>query len=128
MVATLAAGIFTSCAYDANQETIKREEGFNCCVTYDANGGSYGSKSYRTYALVQENSLAPAPGYVDAKTQASIKIPTRRDFQFLCSQVKPTACRTLRRLVEEGKLKNISTPHNPVYVPDNGHYIVVAEK
>lgn len=83
MVATLAAGIFTSCAYDANQETIKREEGFNCCVTYDANGGSYGSNSYRTYALVQENSLAPAPGYVDAKTQASIKIPTRRDFQLV---------------------------------------------
>jgi hypothetical protein len=30
--------------------------------------------------------------------------------------------------VEEGKLKNISTPRNPVYVPDNGHYVpVVAE-
>ena len=28
----------------------------------------------------------------------------------------------------EGKLKNISTPRNPVYVPDNGHYApVVAE-
>ena len=59
---------------------------------------------------------------------AQNQILTRRDFQFLCSQVKPTACRTLRRLVEEGKLKNISTPHNPVYVPDNGHYTVVAEK
>ena len=55
-------------------------------------------------------------------------ILTRQDFQFLCMQVKSTACRILRKLVEEGKLKNISTPRNPVYVPDNGHYVpVVAE-
>ena len=49
-------------------------------------------------------------------------ILTRRDFQFLCLQMKSTACRILRKLVEEGKLKNISTPRNPVYVPDNGYY------
>ena len=49
-------------------------------------------------------------------------ILTRRDFQFLCVQVKPTACRILKKLVEDGKLKNISTPYSPVYVPDNGHY------
>ena len=83
MVASLAAGVFTSCAYGADQEAIKRGEGYNCCVTYDANGGTYGSNSSRTYALVKENSLAPAPGYVDAKTQASVKIPTRRDFQLV---------------------------------------------
>ena len=53
---------------------------------------------------------------------ASNPILTRRDFQFLCIQMKPTACRILRKLVEEGKLKNISTRYNPVYVPDNGHY------
>ena len=57
---------------------------------------------------------------------ASNPILTRRDFQFLCIQMKPTACRILRKLVEEGKLKNISTPRNPVYVPDNGHYAPVA--
>jgi hypothetical protein len=39
--------------------------------------------------------------------------------------VKPTACRILRKLVEEGKLKNISTQQNPVYVPDNGYYASV---
>ena len=83
MVATLAAGIFSACSYGADQETIKRDEGYSCCVTYDANGGSYGSNSYRTYALVKENSPAPAPGYVDGKTQASIKIPTRRDYQLV---------------------------------------------
>ena len=49
-------------------------------------------------------------------------ILTRRDFQLLCLQVRSTACRILRKLVEEGKLKNISTPRNPVYVPDNGYY------
>ena len=38
-----------------------------------------------------------------------------------------TACRILRKLVEEGKLKNISTPRNLVYVPDNGYYKDVAE-
>ena len=56
---------------------------------------------------------------------ASNPILTRRDFEFLCQQMKPTACRILRKLVEEGKLKNISTPRNPVYVPDNGHYASV---
>ena len=47
---------------------------------------------------------------------------TRRDFQILCTQVQTTANRILRKLVEKGKLKNISTPRNPVYVPANGHY------
>ena len=56
---------------------------------------------------------------------ASNPILTRRDFEFLCQQMKPTACRILRKLVEAGKLKNISTPRNPVYVPDNGHYASV---
>ena len=55
-------------------------------------------------------------------------ILTRRDFQFSCIQVRSTACRILRKLVEAGKLKNISTPRNPVYVPDNGHYTSVEEK
>ena len=53
-------------------------------------------------------------------------ILTRQEFQLLCNQVKSTACRILRKLVEEGKVKNISTPRNPVYVPDNGHYTSVA--
>lgn len=53
---------------------------------------------------------------------------TRRDFQYLCLQTKPTACRILNKLVEAGKLKNISIPRNPVYVPDNGHYTSVADK
>ena len=57
---------------------------------------------------------------------ANKAILTRHDFQFLCLQVKPTACRMLRKLVEDGKLKNISTPRNPVYVPDNGHYASMA--
>jgi len=57
---------------------------------------------------------------------ANNPILTRRDFEFLCQQVKPTACRLLRKLVEAGKLKNVSTPRNPVYVPDNGHYASVA--
>ena len=55
-------------------------------------------------------------------------ILTRREFQLMCTQVTSTACRLLRKLVEAGKLKNISTARNPVYVPDNGHYASVQEK
>ena len=59
---------------------------------------------------------------------ANNPILTRRDFEFLCQQVKSTACRLLRKLVEAGKLKNVSTPRNPVYVPNNGHYAPVARE
>jgi hypothetical protein len=41
--------------------------------------------------------------------------------------VKSTACRLLNKLVEAGKLKNVSTPSNPVYMPANGHYARVAD-
>lgn len=47
---------------------------------------------------------------------------TRRQFEILCSQVKSTAHRILQKLVEDGKLKNVATAHNPVYMPANGHY------
>ena len=57
---------------------------------------------------------------------AESPILTRHEFQLICLQVRSTACRILRKLVEAGKLKNISTPRNPVYVPDNGHYAPVA--
>ena len=83
MVAALASGVFAACSYGVNQEENKKKEGYSCCVTYDANGGTFGSDSTRTYALVKENSLTPAPGYVDAKTQASVKVPTRMDYQLV---------------------------------------------
>lgn len=41
---------------------------------------------------------------------------TRRQFQFLCGQVKSTAQRNIKRLVEEGKLRNVATDRNPVYM------------
>ena len=82
-VIALATGVLASCTYGLNQEEKKRKEGYNCCVTYDANGGTYGSSSSVTYALVKENSLAPAPGYVDSNTQASVKVPTRRNYQLV---------------------------------------------
>ena len=83
MVAALTSGIFAACSYENDQEAIKKEEGYSYCVTYDANGGTFGSNSTRTYALVKENSLTPAPGYVDQKTQATVKLPTRRDYQLI---------------------------------------------
>ncbi len=83
MVVSLTAGIFSACSYGLDQEQKKKQEGYNCTVTYDANGGTYGSNSSITYALVKENSLAPAPGYVDSKTQASVKVPTRQNYQLI---------------------------------------------
>ncbi|MBR2341019.1 MAG: hypothetical protein IKA72_01240 [Clostridia bacterium] len=89
MVVSLTAGIFASCSYGLDQEEKKKQEGYNCTVTYDANGGAFGgSGATRTYALVKENSPAPAPGYVDATTQASVKVPTRRDYQ-LVGETRP---------------------------------------
>ena len=53
---------------------------------------------------------------------------TRRQFQILCSQVKSTAQRPLKKLLEDGKLRNIATAQHPVYMPANGYYKSVAEK
>lgn len=47
---------------------------------------------------------------------------TRRQFQILCQLLKPTACRIIKCLVEEGKLKNIASSRSPVYMPTEGHY------
>jgi len=52
---------------------------------------------------------------------------TRNQFEVLCTQVKSTAHRILLKLVKDGKLRNVATSHNPVYMPDNGHYKYVAE-
>ncbi len=82
MVVSLAAGVFTACRV-SDTEDRKKQEGYACCVTYDANGGTFGSGSTKTYALVKENSLTPAPGFVDGNTQASVKLPTRRDHQLV---------------------------------------------
>lgn len=82
MVSALAAGTFTACARGSLEEQ-KREEGYTYTVTYDANGGTFGSNSTRTYALVKPNSPTPAPGYVDGKTQASVKVPTRTDYELV---------------------------------------------
>lgn len=48
----------------------------------------------------------------------------RKSFQFLCGMTQTTAARHLRRLCEEGKLKNAGLPKQPVYKPVNGYYVV----
>lgn len=53
---------------------------------------------------------------------------TRREFEILCTQMRSTAHRILQKLVENGKLRNVATAHNPVYMPAKGHYASVAEK
>ena len=48
---------------------------------------------------------------------------TRYQFQFMTGLLKATACRTIKKLVEAGKLKNVATSRNPVYMPVEGHYV-----
>ena len=50
------------------------------------------------------------------------QVLSRRQFQFLTGQVRATACRTIKKLVEAGKLQNLGTPKNPVYVLGEGYY------
>ena len=52
----------------------------------------------------------------------------RREFEILCTQMRSTAHRILQTLVEDGKLRNVATSHNPVYMPANGHYASVTDK
>ena len=41
---------------------------------------------------------------------------TRRDLELFFQQTKSTAIRLLKRLVSEGKLRNVATERNPVYM------------
>lgn len=47
---------------------------------------------------------------------------TRIKFEKLCGFTKTTAQRHLQRLVNEGRLVNVNTRHNPIYKPAKGFY------
>lgn len=47
---------------------------------------------------------------------------TRAKFQGVCGLLKSTAKAHLRRLKAEGKIKNVNTPSQPIYVPVPGYY------
>lgn len=51
----------------------------------------------------------------------------RYDFQELCIMTRTTANRHLRRLQDEGKLKNVGRRNQPIYVPVADHYGVSCE-
>lgn len=81
------------------------------------------TKIYRSN--LKPHSMPLTDEEIDAKLAehfATNPVITRRQFQFLCQLLKPTACRIIKRLVEEGKLKNISSKQNPVYVPVEGYF------
>jgi len=42
---------------------------------------------------------------------------TRRYLEAICNMTQPTASRHLKRLKEEGKIKNIGMPKQPIYTP-----------
>lgn len=52
---------------------------------------------------------------------------TRYDLQRVCQMTKITAIRCIRRLLGEGKIKNIGLKNQPIYVPVPGHYGVSAD-
>lgn len=47
---------------------------------------------------------------------------TRARFERLCGFTKTTAQRHLQRLLDEGRLVNVNTLHNPIYKPAKGFY------
>ena len=47
---------------------------------------------------------------------------TRRRFEQLCDFTPSTAARHLKRLLDEGRLKNTNTKQSPVYAPVKGYY------
>lgn len=53
---------------------------------------------------------------------------TRYDLQRVCQMTKITAIRCIRRLLGEGKIKNIGLKNQPIYVPVPGHYGVSADQ
>ncbi|WP_300729724.1 HU family DNA-binding protein [uncultured Bacteroides sp.] len=50
------------------------------------------------------------------------RILTRRSFEEIFRLTRPTACRTIKKLVERQQLKNIGTSHSPVYIALPGNF------
>ena len=88
---------------------------------YDRNENYY--RKYAIYEYVP--SMLMSEEQIEAKLTeyfATNPVITRRQFQFLCQLLKPTACRVIKRLADEGKLKNIASKRNPVYMPVEGYF------
>lgn len=47
---------------------------------------------------------------------------TRRRFEQLCDFTPSTAARHLKRLIDEGRLRNTNTKQSPIYEPVKGYY------
>lgn len=68
---------------------------------------------------------------IDIKLKAYFaehQLMTRTDFQRVCGFMKSKAMAHIRRLKEEGKIRNIGIPTQPVYVPVAGYYGVSRDR
>lgn len=68
---------------------------------------------------IRQHSMPLTDEEIDAKLDeyfATHPIITRRQFQHLCLLRDSTAHRHIRRLLEEGKLRNVNTSRNPIYM------------
>jgi predicted histone-like DNA-binding protein len=74
-------------------------------------------------STIRPHSMPLSNEEIDAKLAehfATQPIITRRQFQHLCLMRESTAHRHIHRLVEEGKLQNVSSSRNPVYIAGKG--------
>ena len=70
-------------------------------------------------STIRQHSMPLTDEEIDAKLDehfATHPVITRRQFQHLCLLRDSTAHRHIRRLVEEGKLRNVNTSRNPIYM------------
>lgn len=68
---------------------------------------------------IRQHSMPLTDEEIDAKLDeyfATHPVITRRQFQHLCLLRDSTAHRHIRRLLEEGKLRNVNTSRNPIYM------------
>lgn len=91
-------------------------------------GELVGTKANRTKYGRHSESLSEVE--IDMRLKeyfAEHDVMLRYDFQETCVMTRSTANRHLRRLQEEGKLKNVGRRNQPIYVPVAGYYGVAQE-
>ena len=86
-------------------------------------GELVGAKASRSKYARHSESLSE--GEIDMRLKeyfADHDVMLRYDFQEVCCMTRTTANRHLRRLLEEGKLRNIGKRMQPIYVAAAGYY------
>lgn len=121
-------GVSLQCSREIHDtEDMKRAPVSFKSITFRADEGL--KKKMRVAKLerstIRPHSATLSNEQIDAKLNeyfATNTIITCRQFQSLCALRSSTAHRQINRLLEEGKLCNVSTKHNPIYTPAEGWF------